>query len=208
MKKVLLSFMVLALMGFMVGNAMALPVSEGERIKITRAGGTGGGEFTVQNAASQFLFTSFCLELSETVNLGTLYTINTIAKGAVKGGVGGNPDPISDKTAWLYANFVSGTLASNYGYSQFDSSKGESALQHAIWGFEQEETLDSTNWFVIQANTYGWTGGYTGDVWVINLKDDAGNDRQSILVTSTPEPMTLILFGLGLIGLAGLRRKE
>ena len=31
---------------------------------------------------------------------------------------------------------------------------------------------------------------------------------QGLITGAVPEPMTMLLFGLGLIGLAGLRRKE
>ena len=33
-------------------------------------------------------------------------------------------------------------------------------------------------------------------------------DNQDLLITRVPEPMTMLLIGLGLVGLAGLRRKE
>jgi hypothetical protein len=204
-KALLLGLIVVAAVALSLSSANALPVSQGQQIKITEAGSAGGGEFTVKNSSNSILFYSFCLELSETIDLNTLYTIDTISKSAVKGGVGGNPDPISDKTAWLYSNFVAGTLT---GYSKSSSTQGENALQHAIWMFEQEENVNATNYFYNLANTSGWTGGYTGDVWAVNLKDATGADRQSILVTATPEPFTILLLGLGLVGLAGLRRKE
>lgn len=199
MKKTLLfTLFAVALIAFSMSSAMALPVSPGQQIKITDAGQAGGGEFTVRNSSNSILFYSFCLELSETIALNTLYTIDTISTSAVKGGVGGNPDPISGETAWLYSNFVAGTLT---GYTKSSLTQGENELQRAIWMYEEEMTVDPGNYF------YNLAIGKTAEnVWAVNLKDAAGADKQSILVT--PEPFTMLLLGLGLVGLAGLRRKE
>jgi|WetSurMetagenome_2_1015567.scaffolds.fasta_scaffold623626_2 hypothetical protein len=45
-------------------------------------------------------------------------------------------------------------------------------------------------------------------IYALNLYNDDGSFAQDVLILQTPEPMTMILFGLGLIGLAGLRRKK
>jgi len=42
----------------------------------------------------------------------------------------------------------------------------------------------------------------------LDLEQSLTNDTVQDLITRAPEPGTMILFGLGLIGLAGLRRKE
>lgn len=191
-------------------TASAYPVSVGEKIEITASGSStaygGGGEFNVVNQAGTVTFKSFCLELNETIQLNTFYTISGIATAAVRGGIGGgHPDPLDPKTAYLYYNFSQGTLS---GYS--GSSADQALLQYAIWMLEDEiesgqAGYSESNKFWLAANASGWTD--IGSVRVLNLIDGNCDPRQSILVT-TPEPMTLLLLGIGFVGLAGLRRKN
>ncbi len=99
-------------------------------------------------------FATFCVEIEEPINFATVppydspvfdAVVNPL--GAVQGGFGGNPDPISDHTAWLYLQFVSGSLAPyeydgtvNGGLDREESAK---AMQYVIWGLEYE--LDPLN---------------------------------------------------------------
>jgi hypothetical protein len=104
--------------------------------------------------------------------------------------------------------FFTGKLASDYGYVKGDAYKGEDALQLAIWKLEDEYTgdLGAYSYFYDLALANGWADNDLHGVAVIN-PIEGSTQKQSILVL-TPEPLTLLLMGLGLVGLAGLRRKE
>ena len=64
-----------------------------------------------------------------------------ISQGAINGGIsGGNPDPISRGTAWLYLQFATGNLANlaNYDYSAgAGGNASAAALQATIWWLEE-----------------------------------------------------------------------
>ena len=61
-------------------------------------------------------FETFCIEGNEYFNPGRTYYYS-ISQAAINGGIsGGNPDPISMGTAWLYLNFAQGRLA-GYNYT-------------------------------------------------------------------------------------------
>lgn len=87
-------------------------------------------------------FQTFCIERSENVGDNTVYNFS-IDAGAIRGGLGGgNPDIISNQTAWLYTNFRNGTLAgyNTWGVSITEAMRESSAkaLQHVLWYFENE----------------------------------------------------------------------
>lgn len=83
-------------------------------------------------------FGTFCLEKNERVGSGKIYDV-ALNDGSVSGGRSGaidGKDPISVGTAYLYEQFVLGTLT---GFA-YDSRKSAKQLQNTIWFLEGEIT--------------------------------------------------------------------
>lgn len=187
----------------------------------------GGGEFTLTltDTASKSSRTiqTFCLETHEYIRLNSTYdaTINTAADhGNHTSNTILGPDTISNGTAWLYSSFVQGSLT-GYDYSSTAGRQTSAAdLQNAIWYLEGEITSISNNTFYNAAlkefGSYAKaTANYdstASSVRVLNLtKGEHCNTTyaQDVLVaTPTPIPAAAWLFGSGLLGLVGIRRKK
>jgi hypothetical protein len=168
-------------------------------------------------------FETFCLEKSEYISFGTGY-FATIDSAAIGGGtdsgnvIGDGKDTLSIGAAWLYYNFAKGSLT-GYNYPDTGGTRASSAgtLQQTIWYLEGEQTILPTNHtFYDQAVAYA--SSISKDVKadndrisvaVLNLWNNAAHTSlaQSQIIV-TPIPGALLLFGSGLIGLVGLRRKK
>jgi hypothetical protein len=178
-----------------------------------------GGEFKVYSTLNDsghttnaFLFNTFCLETDEYLNFSDYFKVGGISDTVKKGGFNTKDgDPLDLRTSYLYYRFINNSLA---GYD--GSTADANALQKAIWYIEEEmpQNLNplsgkSEDWYKEAndaVNNKTWTD-HNG-VKVINLqKCSVCEDSQDVLVY-VPEPGTLLLMGLGMIGLAGLRRKE
>lgn len=192
-------------------------------VTISGTSGTiGGGPFSVSitkgpgpglnGAANSFL--TFCLERNEFLGYGTPYDVN-VTSGAINGGVsGGNPDPISAETAWVYANFVAGTLPVDPGTTL--PYTGDE-IQAVIWQLEGENVapanpIHPVNATLLAAAIAGGAGAPV-DLWgvrAMNLYSGAGTslvNHQDLLVV-VPEPSTYIAGGLALLPLLfGLRSR-
>lgn len=168
-------------------------------------------------------FQTFCLELNEGLGGQPFLAVPNPA-GAVAGGTGGgNPDPISKGTALLYMKFATGTLP---GYNFTPGPLREQSavdLQKTIWWLEDEQadpgvTNPFRNWILVQfagnvavakANHDPVVDGFT--VMTVNMyaKDNDRNYtvlRQDMLVYLPDGGLTIAMLGLGMIGLATLRR--
>ena len=208
--------------------AVAEVIAVGDQIRIYDGpGGNGGGEFyadvTPLNnpaAASPYDFITFCLQLNENISYGQTNFVGGVSTQTNDG------DALSAATAYLYTQFRNGTLAS-YDFSGATRAASATALQLAIWYLENEVYLDGSTFrnsvtngslgssalaqaFIAAGQGSGWTT--TGGVKVLNLYGTYANDVYSVnrqdLLTVVPEPGTLALLGLGLMGLGLSRRRK
>ncbi len=183
-----------------------------------------GGEFNISsadfnpttmgyaaNTISGGGFETFCVEANEYFTPGSAYYY-AISQAAVNGGIsGGNPDPISLGTAFLYSQFAKGTLG-GYDYGTLGgSSASAGSLQATIWWLEGEASDPGTSNIFRDAvlTQFGTVAGAMADsngaygVGVLNLWVDHGHTKvaQDQLVLVPEGGSTLILLGFGLVSL-------
>ena len=154
-------------------------------------------------------FTTFCLERTEYISFRTAYNyeIRDYADAGGGGATGGR-DYLDPRSAWLYYNFRTDPSFAN----TTDKIK---ALQAAFWHIEDELYLTGSSsvvnqaWLYVNAAAGKWSD--IGPVVVLNLYSYSAATgvmvrAQSQLGLTVPEPTTLLLLGLGLVGL-GVSRK-
>lgn len=196
-----------------------------DTVKFTNGfGTTNGGEFIADSATNVWngTFITFCLELNEGMSFNTPYDY-VIGTAAVNGGLsGGNPDPLSQGSAYLYSSLRQNTLASGNGFGSYydigTRTANSDLFQQAIWTLEGEGAFATTtnNWYYAQAIANGGAADATNlmGVRVMNIaRWETVNEqmtyvqKQSVLYYVPDSGMTIALLGLGLLSLLAFRRK-
>ena len=227
MKQLIKAGLLFGLVFFMAESAWALPIVAGDTVIMTV---DGDAEYTMTKETSTYdwdHYYSFCLESEIFFTPGTIYKVDSVADYATGGGMDYSDwfynkdykDYLSDQTKWAFASYFTNSSA-------YDASM----VQNAIWWLEDEAKGDKKDWGKFfkavtgekfkKNKKYDYTSILADwDIQAVNLiyYDTDGNavDVQSQLVGTkgtnnnpVPEPATMVLFGIGLLSMAGAGRKK
>lgn len=217
MNKVVLACLVAGAVSVVSASAATVKFSDGP-------GTTGGGEFYADVSDNGFGSTdyiTFCLEYKEHLQMGTIYQYE-VSQAAMYNG-NGTVDPISRATAWLYNQFVKGTLAGINAAGSLLSglyvhgAEDANHLQKAIWYLEGE-SAGANNAYAQKAVAEAGLADNNGyyDVGVMNLwQVDSRGNRIAIQDQLIPLPprrvpdggTTLVLLGMAMTGMAAANRR-
>jgi hypothetical protein len=211
MKRAILAGLAVGAMVAACGTASAATLS----ILAKGNGTTSGGEFKVDVTGDNVVdFVTFCIELDEYITVpGGPYNY-TASQSALLGGNNTDAgDPLSRASAWIYDQYVAGTLGSSLTgtaattYAGLSASGKADAVQNALWYLEEEIVTANflSNWAESNVAIRSVPNGGVIGVNVLNLTSSSGNHQSLLRVPDGG--MALGMLGVGLLAVGALRRR-
>jgi len=166
---------------------------------------TDAGEFTFRAVDDGYIWNSYCLEKS--VGLPYWSYVGGLSDRTVP-----TDDVLSDWSAWLFREAMLGSLS---GFN--NNTQDQHDIQYAIWWEENE--LASAPSYYDPSTVATWRSAFDASGWindgqvqVVNMYRDVDLTNhaqdQLILANPVPEPTTVMLFCVGLLGLTYTARKR
>lgn len=194
MKKLIKAGVLFGLMFLMAGSAWALPIAAGDQITMSVTW-TNPYPYTpyimtnndTSNTAAWDKYFSFCIESTGLFTPGVTYEVASVE------------NTVSLETKWLYASYLDGIYTD------------ATYVQKAIWWLEGDQSGGSqwvwNNKFAddfAAADVTTFLAGW--DIQAVNFLN--GQNQVVGSNNPVPEPATMVLFGIGLLSIAGAGRKK